>query len=569
MPIPPTAEVDWNVVYTVRQYDFFNDSYSSTAATAAFHWDVPAGIQKWDLYQTTDPTNYGAIFRTFQANQSSVMLSGVPQAPIYYRLIGTLTNGLTVPYNDLTVTSTPAVPGDLQWVDIFSCQSGSCIVTAVATDSVGNVIVGGYWSGTCDFLDPAGPHSSTFSPSAADGFIAKYSPSGAFIWFKQIGGNGNDAVKALVIDSQDNILAIGNFQQTVDFGGGNVTAYGAADLFVVKYHPDKSFGWVQHYKGLTSDVGRTIALVPSGNPAVPDNIVALADFAYGGDFGLGPLTGPTGGAADFDIAVAKLSGTDGTTLWQISHGGSNWEMGRAIAVDLSGNVVITGFAQGTSTDMGGGSISPAGSTAQYCAFVAKYGPSGSYLWSKIFGASGGNFGYGITTDSLGNVIFTGLHAGSTNFGGTGNLVSSGIFIVALEPTAGGFLWQIGTGGSGDSGASVFADANGNLGITGRASSAVYFGGTKSLFGNGQVNCFIAAFTLSGNSLPIWRWTKYYGDGYDGASNGNCVFFDKAGNLLAVGAFLSTEDFNPEGSTPFVKTAGQAGYSSGFLTKYSP
>ena len=140
--------------------------------------------------------------------------------------------------------------------------------------------------------------------------------------------------------------------------------------------------------------------------------------------------------------------------------------------------------------------------------------------------------------------------------------SGGIFLAAYDPS-GNYLWAKTTGSSGDSGAAVAIDGNGNLAVTGRAASAIYFGGSQSLFGNGQANCFIASFTISGNTAPIYRWTKYFGTTTDGASAGNAVGLDPAGDVLAGGLFMSTIDFGGVSAT-----AAMAGYSSAFAVKYA-
>lgn len=82
-------------------------------------------------------------------------------------------------------------------------------------------------------------------------------------------------------------------------------------------------------------------------------------------------------------------------------------------------------------DFGGGALTSAG---LFDIFVAKYaGTDGAHQWSKRFGSTSNDAGYGITVDATGDVVATGYFMGSVDFGG-GSLTSAGtldIFLVKL------------------------------------------------------------------------------------------------------------------------------------------
>src|SRR5438046_3726892 len=78
-----------------------------------------------------------------------------------------------------------------------------------------------------------------------------------------------------------------------------------------------------------------------------------------------------------DIYVAKLNSSGGH-VWSKSFGTINSDQGRAVAVDPSGNVVITGYFLGT-IDFGGGPVTSSGGLNT---FVAKYSSGGAHLWSQ-------------------------------------------------------------------------------------------------------------------------------------------------------------------------------------------
>jgi len=107
-------------------------------------------------------------------------------------------------------------------------------------------------------------------------------------------------------------------------------------------------------------------------------------------------------------------------LWSKRFGSTSFDQGYGVAVDDSGNVVVTGSFNGT-VNFGGGGLNSAGS---FDIFVAKFsGAEGSHLWSKRFGSTSDDWGRGVAVDGSGNAVVTGSFLGTVDFGGGG--LSSG------------------------------------------------------------------------------------------------------------------------------------------------
>lgn len=69
--------------------------------------------------------------------------------------------------------------------------------------------------------------------------------------------------------------------------------------------------------------------------------------------------------------------------------------------------------------------------------LAKYsGANGTHIWSKGFGSSAADFGYGVAVDSNANVVLTGGFAGAVNLGG-GSLANAGGRDMFLAKFSGG------------------------------------------------------------------------------------------------------------------------------------
>jgi len=112
-----------------------------------------------------------------------------------------------------------------------------------ATDSEGNAYIAGWFNATMDF-DPAppdadGPHEFKLTSNGShDTFVAKYSPTGKFIWAVQMGdntsGTNNDYAWSLAVDGNGDVLVTGNFLDAGQFGGVSLTSNGSADAYVAK-----------------------------------------------------------------------------------------------------------------------------------------------------------------------------------------------------------------------------------------------------------------------------------------------------------------------------------------------
>jgi hypothetical protein len=110
-------------------------------------------------------------------------------------------------------------------------------------------------------------------------------------------------------------------------------------------------------------------------------------------------------------------------LWSKGFGGSSLSdsvIVNGVAADANGNVVITGQFSGRA-DLGGAVLTSAGGSD---VFIAKFSSSGALLWSKRFGATSTDTGYGIGVDTSGNVLVIGIFQGTVDFGG-GSLISAG------------------------------------------------------------------------------------------------------------------------------------------------
>ncbi len=208
--------------------------------------------------------------------------------------------------------------------------------------------------------------------------------------------------------------------------------------------------------------------------------------------------------ASNNVVLAKYD-AHGRHVWSIRLGATGATSGHALAVDGSGDVFIAGNFTGT-TNLGGANLTSAGAND---VFVAKYaGSSGAQVWSRAYGTTGDELGYGIAPDAAGGVYVTGYFSGTGNLGGS-NLTSAGgtdIFVARLASTDGATTWSKSFGSTGsDYGIQVGVDASGNAVVGGHFAGSVSFGGS-TLVSAGGTDVFLAKLSSTGPHLWSVRAT---------------------------------------------------------------
>ena len=172
------------------------------------------------------------------------------------------------------------------------------------------------------------------------------------------------------IDSQGNIIIVGNFEGMADFGSTTLTAVGFTDVFVVKMDSSGNVMWaIQGGDDMVFGDGNGVAV--DGN----DNIYVCGRFAgsiiFGNDtaFGIG----------NRDMFLLKLDPM-GNVQWIISEGGTNLDAAFDVNCDKANNeVYVTGsFLQ--SATFGNFTLNSSSSVDEDIFFV-KYNSNGVAQWA--------------------------------------------------------------------------------------------------------------------------------------------------------------------------------------------
>ncbi|HEX9247479.1 MAG TPA: SBBP repeat-containing protein, partial [bacterium] len=249
-------------------------------------------------------------------------------------------------------------------------------------------------------------------------------------------------------------------------------------------------------------------------------------------------------------------------------GGSGDDGGYGIAVDGSGNFYVTGGTASPNFPTTAGAYKTTSSGA-YDAFVAKFTPRGSLVYSTYLGGSNADEGYRIVVDDSGSAYVTGatLSKDFPTTAGAPQATSGGaidVFVAKLDPSGASLVYSTYLGGSGDDwGQGIAVDGSGSAYVTGYTSSRNF--PTASAFqathGAGTNNVFVAELDPSGSSLV---YSTYLGG--SGEDQGNSIAVDDSGNTYVTGGSTSP-DF-PTTAGAYQTTSPGAG-SHAFMTELDP
>jgi len=229
------------------------------------------------------------------------------------------------------------------------------------------------------------------------------------------------------------------------------------------------------------------------------------------------VTGRSAGInSDNDYATLAYT-SQGMPLWTNRYNGpGNADDGaRAIAVDASGNVYITGTSMGSD------------SSWDY-AMVA-YTANGMLLWTQRYNGPGNDFdqAFAIAVDSSGNVYVTGESQNTGPFNedyrdyATIKYSSTGVPLWTRRYDGPQHFW--------DWAVDIAAHDNGNVYVTG-----------TSLDGSTLDAASSDITTIAYSSAGVPLWTRHYNGPDNGSAGANAIAVDGSGNVYVLGASAGSD-----------------------------
>lgn len=443
----------------------------------------------------------------------------------------------------------------------FSTYMGGSAVdvpSAIKTDAQGSsYLVGTSRSAVGPALDPF-QQTAGFSQ---DAFVLKFSPSGdRLLYYVFLGGDFDENAKAIDIDSNGNAYVGGataslNFPtrsplQTAMGGGSN-------DGFVAKISPDgRNIVYSTYVGGSREEDVEAIAVDNTG-------AVHIASITWSIDFPVTPGCFQLRNAGAPDGYIAKISPDGSSLLWSTYLGGSNLDTIRALKLDASGNVVVTGGADSLDFPVANGYRTAHRGVGRE-AFAAKLSSDGArLLWSTYLGD--GQV-YDLALDSAGDLYMSGTAgrlfetksaAQSTFGGGQGD-----VFAMKLTAQGDQLIYATFIGGQDlefQSGG-IAVDSQGSAYVTGWTGSRDFpVKDSLQSFVGLPFDAFITKISADGGQFLYS--TLLGGDRDD---RGTAITVDNAGNVYVAGS-TSSSDFPTKNP---LQAQYRGGSSDMFLVKLS-
>jgi hypothetical protein len=337
---------------------------------------------------------------------------------------------------------------------------GNQYLTGVATDASGNIYLAGSVGGSMTI----GTHTIVSNgASNVNAFVAKFDPSGNFVW----GGNYGDGANAQVatgiaVDGSGNVTIAGWFLGSIVFGTKTLTGSTTnPETFVAQFDASGNPSWAFAF-GSTSEQQEANGVGVDGS----GNVYVTGYFTGTLSFGTTSVTA----SGTQDLFVVKLN-SQGTAVWSVHSGIGGWTAaGNAIAVDATGNAFVAGQLMG--------------------AYVERLSSSGMQSWAQSWG-NDNTYASAIALDGMENAYVT----------GTGSLGSPGSTFVMKVDVLGNQKWEI--GGNAYGGLAIAADTMGNSYVAG-----VLDDGLVMTADGGQENT--PAFLWKLNPDGTYAWSRTYG-----------------------------------------------------------
>ena len=347
------------------------------------------------------------------------------------------------------------------------------------------------------------------------------------------GGGSEDALDnmGVALDASGNIYIVGT-TDSADFPlteGTQAQFAGVTDAFVVKMDPTGSSIIYASYLGGTGlDSGQAIAVDAAGNAYV-------GGFTNSTDFPTRlPLQAKLAGG--FDGFVTKIDTTGAAIVYSTYIGGSGRDFVLGLAVDLQGQVYLTGDVESPNFPTVN-ALQPVWGGV-WDAWVAKLNPAGSaFVFSTFLGGTFLDSGFDVKVDVDGYIYVAGFTI-SDDFP-TANAYQAtragdvDAYVTKLKPDGSAFVYSTYLGGTNtDRALGIDIDNFGNAYVVGDTLS-VDFPNVGSIvpFG-GFADAYVAKFDAAGHV----KYTTFIGGGV--SDNGMAIAVDPSGNAHITGMTFS-------------------------------
>ena len=311
-------------------------------------------------------------------------------------------------------SQTAGEAGQTRWSRRFG-GTGYETITSVAADVFGGAFIGGTFTNTTDFgSGPVQPGS----PDSEDGFLVHAAAyTGETVWSRTLGATIRGAIGRVAVDPSGDVIAVGGFEGTVDFGGTSLTTQTGMQTFAAKY--DGATGDLEWVRSIDTGQG--------------EGFVDIAMTSSGDLY----LVGIEGGVP----RLSRIDGTSGELLTDRVYSDLGTATFTGITVDAEGLPIIVGSFTGEATFGDAHYVAP---TTLVDGFVLAVDAAGEPRWSRHITGDGRQSPSAVATSDGTSVIVLGWLTGSADFGDGSVEVPYGgqaEFLASYRAVDGAYRWS--------------------------------------------------------------------------------------------------------------------------------
>jgi hypothetical protein len=412
--------------------------------------------------------------------------------------------GQVIPANKkLIIDPTPQI----NWCTYFG-GTGIDQANAVKLDGVGFVYFAGS-TNSSSAIATSGAHQSVFGGGGAnDMFLSKFDLNGNRVWTTYLGGTGDDQLLSLATDGSANIYFTGSSTSTSGIatpGAYRTVHGGSSDVVVGKFDTAGILQWCTYLGGSQNETGNGIQFF-GADVYVVGSAVSTSGVASPG----AEQTSFGGGAADGFICRFSDAGV---FYWSTYFGGSGNDILRAVDIDSSGNLIVTGNTASAAGIATAGAHQTTFAGVNDCV-VAQISAAGNRIWSTYFGGTLSDLALNVAVNSADEIIVTGFAYSTSGIATAGafdaTAAGAGDVFLNVFSSSGSRLWGTYFGGSGtDIAYALHVDPADNIFIAGNTnstSSIATAGAQQITYGGGIADGFFAQFNTAGTL----NWASYMG-----------------------------------------------------------
>jgi hypothetical protein len=264
--------------------------------------------------------------------------------------------------------------GTRRWTRLWGPPGSYAEAYDVAVNRDGAIFVTGQTWGPMDGQNAVGN---------GDFFLSRFDAAGTRVWTRIWGSASSDGGRGIATFDGTNVFVAGSARGSV-YGQPHVNR---DDFCLSKFDADGNHVWTRMWGAVNALVGyegaNDVAVDPVGNVYV----AGFSDASVDGQ----PFAGT------FDIVLTCFTAA-GVKNWTRMWGGTGIDKGCGVAVDAADRVYVVGSGGSFNEQMAVGSTDP---------FLMRVETNGTPAWTRLWGSTQGDYGWGVAADGSGGVFVVG------------------------------------------------------------------------------------------------------------------------------------------------------------------